>query len=137
MFVEFKQLRERLRFQKLKKSLCHFFFVSLQKSFAMNTQIFEQIRQLKRQIMPNEKLILFGSQARGDANEDSDWDLLVLLNKPKSERDDYDNYGWPFTEIGMPYGTYISPKIYTVAEWERQKPSLFYKFVEQDGIEIV
>jgi len=27
------------------------------------------------------KIILFGSRARGDAKEDSDWDLLVLVNK--------------------------------------------------------
>jgi len=103
----------------------------------MNTQIFEQIRQLKREIMPNEKVILFGSQARGDARPDSDWDLLILLNKPKKESDDFDNYSWPFTEMGWNYGAHISPIIRTTTEWEQQKPSLFYKFVQQDGIEIV
>jgi predicted nucleotidyltransferase len=45
----------------------------------MNREIFEQIRQLKRELIPNERLILFGSQARGDARPDSDWDLLLLL----------------------------------------------------------
>ena len=54
----------------------------------MNTQIFEQICQLKRQILPNEKVILFGSQARGNAKPDSDWDLLVLLDKDKKTRED-------------------------------------------------
>jgi len=111
--------------------------VFLQKSFVMNTQIFEQIRQLKREIMPNERVILFGSQARGDARPDSDWDLLILLNKDKRSFDaDYNKYGYPFTRMGWNYGTQISPQIYTTAEWERQKPSLFYKFIEQDGIEI-
>jgi len=33
----------------------------------MNRQIFKEIQALKRQILPNEKVILFGSQARGDA----------------------------------------------------------------------
>ena len=45
----------------------------------MNQQIFNEIQTLKRQILPNEKVILFGLQARGDARED--WDLLVLLDK--------------------------------------------------------
>jgi predicted nucleotidyltransferase len=40
----------------------------------MNQQIFNEIQTLKRKILPNEKLILFGSQARGDAREDSDYD---------------------------------------------------------------
>lgn len=103
----------------------------------MNAQMFEQIRQLKRQIIPSEKVILFGSRARGDEREDSDWDLLILLDKPSSATDDYDNYGFPFTEMGWNHGTYISPKIYTLAEWEKRRPSLFYKNVEQEGIEII
>jgi len=40
----------------------------------MNQQIFKEILSLKRQILPNGKVILFGSQARGDVHEDSDWD---------------------------------------------------------------
>jgi len=103
----------------------------------MNQQIFSEIQALKRQLLPNERLILFGSQARGDAREDSDWDLLVLLDKTASANDDYDNYGFPFTEMGWNNGVYISPKIYTFAEWERRKISPFYKNVEQEGIEII
>jgi predicted nucleotidyltransferase len=46
----------------------------------MDTQILENIRTLKRQLLPNDRMILFGSQARGDARPDSDWDLLVNHN---------------------------------------------------------
>ena len=45
----------------------------------MNQVIFNEIQALKRQLLPNEKVILFGSQARGDAREGADWDLLVVF----------------------------------------------------------
>jgi len=103
----------------------------------MNTQIFEQIRQLKREIMPNEKLILFGSQARGDARPDSDWDLLILLNKDKRNfSEDYDKYAYPFTEMGWNFGVAINPIFYTQKQWEQGKIFPLYRNITQDGIEI-
>jgi len=102
----------------------------------MNQQIFNEIQTLKRQILPNEKVILFGSQARGDARPDSDWDLLVLINKKgKNFIEDYNKYGYPFSEIGDKYGTYISVKVYTKKDWKIH-PSVLKYNVEQEGIEI-
>ena len=100
----------------------------------MNQQIFQEIQALKRQILPKEKVILFGSQARGDARPDSDWDLLVLLNRRKKVFEDEDIYGYPFAEIGLKYNTYISVKIYTENDWKKRKPTPFYKNVKQEGI---
>jgi len=86
----------------------------------MNQQIFKEIETLKRQILPTEKMILFGSQARGDAHDDSDWDLLVLLNKEKRNYiEDYDNYAYPFTELGLKYDVIMSIQLYTTKDWER------------------
>jgi len=103
----------------------------------MNQQIIKEIQTLKRELLPKERVILFGSQARGDAREDSDWDLLVLLNKEKrSYSDDYDNYAYPFVELGIKLDILISIQLLTIKDWEKQKPSIFYKNVEQEGIEI-
>ena len=87
-------------------------------------------------MLHNERLILFGSQARGDAREDSDWDLLVLIDKDKSNfSDDYDKYSYPFAELGFKHNTYMSAKVYTVKDW-KMYPSIFKYNVEQEGIEI-
>ncbi|MDR0873732.1 MAG: nucleotidyltransferase domain-containing protein [Prevotellaceae bacterium] len=103
----------------------------------MNQQIFDEIRTLKRQILPNEKVILFGSQARGDARPDSDWDLLVLLDKKTDITQEEDTeIGYPFTKLGWQYGIYISVLLYTINEWNKRKISPFYKNVTEDGIEI-
>ncbi|MDR3250820.1 MAG: nucleotidyltransferase domain-containing protein [Tannerella sp.] len=93
---------------------------------------------MKRELLPDERVILFGSQARGDARDDSDWDLLVLLNRDKKNFiEDSDKYAYPFTEMGFQHDVLINAKVFTEKEWQGQKPSLFYKNVEQDGIEIV
>jgi predicted nucleotidyltransferase len=104
----------------------------------MNQNILREIQALKRQLLPNERVVLFGSQARGDAHEGSDWDLLVLLNKKKRDFSvDYDNYAYPFAEIGLKYNTPISIQLFTIYDWERQKHSIFYKNIEQEGVDIV
>ena len=51
----------------------------------------------------NSSLLLYGSRARGDNRVDSDWDLLILLDKPKLSSQDYD-YGYPFRELGWDIG---------------------------------
>jgi len=102
----------------------------------MNHEIFREIQTLKRQLLPDEKVILFGSQARGDEREDSDWDLLILLNKDKKTQEDDDKFAFPFVMMGWKNGAYISVKLYTKKDWEIH-PSLLKYNVERDGIEIV
>lgn len=102
----------------------------------MNQQIFNEIKQLKNRLLPNEKVILFGSQARGDEHENSDWDLLILLNKENLTLEDDDKYAFPFVLMGWRHGTYISVKLYSKTEWEKRKASFFRYNVEKEGIEI-
>ena len=83
------------------------------------------------------KVILFGSQARGDAKEDSDWDILILLNKDKVELDDHDYISYPFFELGWNIDVQIHPILYTFKDWMERSFSPFYKNVEQEGIKLV
>ena len=75
----------------------------------MPTQSFiEQLRTLGKTVFFPRTLHLWLSQARGEAIEDSDWDLLILLNKEKREFEDFGRYASPFTEIGFDNNEYVS-----------------------------
>lgn len=64
------------------------------------------------------KAILFGSQARGTARDNSDWDILIILDKEKLMAADYDNITYPLTKLGWELGEEINPVMYTTKEWE-------------------
>ena len=114
------------------------FFVVLQqnsKKMSEKETILSSIRALGAKVLPKgARLILFGSQARNDAHEDSDWDLLILLNDKQLNNDTFGAYAYPFVELGWEYGTYFSPKIYTYSEWAKRKGTLFYDNVNREGM---
>lgn len=119
----------------------YFIFAAGKKNKEVNmekNQVIEQIKQVARKAVPTGgRLLLYGSQARGDAHEGSDWDLLIILDKPKIEQRDYDDVAFPFTYLGWGLGESIIPVIYTHEEWKRSSFLPFYKNVEQDKIVLI
>ena len=92
----------------------------------------DKIKRVALDVLPeHSKLYLYGSRARGDAREDSDWDILILLDKPKITLDDY-SVGYPFREAGWEMGEEINPQIYSKEEWRHYSFTPFYKNVEHD-----
>jgi predicted nucleotidyltransferase len=50
------------------------------------TQMINHIKQTAANVLPKgSTLYLYGSRARGDYHDDSDWDLLILLRYRKDE----------------------------------------------------
>jgi predicted nucleotidyltransferase len=43
-------------------------------------ELLAQVKRVVHEIEPDAEIILYGSRARGDAQPDSDWDLLILLD---------------------------------------------------------
>ncbi len=98
----------------------------------------EQIRTMGKQILPKgSHLWLYGSRARGTNRPDSDWDLLVLLNRPQNMIADFEQISYPLMELGFDQGQYFSVHTYSQQEWENMSFTPFYKNVEQDKIVLV
>jgi predicted nucleotidyltransferase len=102
-----------------------------------NNQILERIKQLALAVLPKgSSLWLYGSHARGDYRKNSDWDLLILLDKSKITSEDYD-LTYCFRELGWILGIEISSHIYSKNQWGNWSFLPFYKNVEQDKIILV
>ena len=102
-----------------------------------HADILYQIQQLGRQLLPKDAhLLLYGSRARGDYHEGSDWDLLILLNRPQ-EASDFQNIAYPIMELGFDMWEYFSVQTYSQEEWEAMSFLPYYKNVEQDKIVLV
>lgn len=104
----------------------------------IENNILSRIQSLGKEIIPADgHLYLYGSRARGDYRPDSDWDLLILLNKGEEEFSDFDNYSYPFIELGYELDTTISAHLYTIDKWDGMSFTVFYHNVEQDKILLV
>ena len=96
------------------------------------------IRECLAKNMPaNGKAILFGSQAKGTAREDSDWDILIILDKEELLPADYDNITYPLTMLGWNLGKEINPVMYSAKEWQKYRNTAFCKNVEREGIRLL
>ena len=104
---------------------------------ARKKQVMQEIGRTARSVAPLAKrVLLFGSQARGDAREDSDWDVLVLLDKDRIRLEDIDNISYPLRELGWELGEDINPVMYTAKEWEENSFTPFYHNVLNDAIRL-
>ena len=75
--------------------------------------------------------------ARGTEHEGSDWDVLILLDKPKVTLQDYDKYSYPLRELGWDIDEIINPVLFSQKEWEENHYTLFNHNVNKEGIAII
>jgi predicted nucleotidyltransferase len=80
------------------------------------------------------KVIMYGSQARGDATKYSDIDLVIILTSlDETTRRSVSDVTW---EVGFDAGKVISAMITTDAEMKYYAILPFYKNVKKEGIAV-
>lgn len=100
--------------------------------------IIKDVYNAVEKIFPNENpvVILFGSYARGDAAEDSDIDLMVLIN---ASREAISEHNWEMGEAAaemlLKYDVVVSPIVENKEYFDKNSDVLpFYKNIVKEGV---
>jgi predicted nucleotidyltransferase len=94
-----------------------------------------ELKERLTALYPVVRLILFGSAARGEMDEESDVDVLVLTNKPLDMKGQ-DAIVHEVFEINLSHDTNISVLITDLQNWEEGVFSVLpiRKEIEKEGI---
>ena len=104
---------------------------------ASNEYIIESIKKVARETLPpKSSLLLFGSRARHEEHANSDWDILIILDKPQLTSEDYD-YAYRFRVLGWDMNEELNPQVYSKKEWEDYSYTPFHQNVEQDKMVLI
>ena len=100
-------------------------------------ELLKRFKTLLSERLKGFELIAFGSRVRGDADEDSDLDVLVLIDEPRSDelREFVSDCAW---EAGVGSGIVLATVMRTREEWNRdpQPDSLFSLAVREEGVSV-
>ena len=85
-----------------------------------------------------EKMVMYGSCARGDYTEESDLDIAILTNCSRLEAKKYDDSLMDIvTDIAMDIGTNVQYVCIPKSEFDAKKTWYgYFKNIEKDGVTI-
>ena len=93
------------------------------------------IKSSVKKIDPEATVILYGSFARGDYSQNSDLDILILIDKDNLSREDKKRLKYPLYDIEFETGRIISPLVVSRNDWEfRHRITPFYENVKREGV---
>lgn len=97
--------------------------------------ISQKIKNRIKEMNPEAIVILFGSHAKGQSHKDSDWDILILLNQPKVNRNVEKEYREAMYEIELIIDEPISTFVFSLSDWEQKhKMTPLYENIKREGI---
>ena len=100
-----------------------------------DTNIAGLIRSRIKKQDPNAEVILFGSHARGQASDESDWDILILIDHPKKNRAMENKYRDELFMLELEIGEPISTFVYSKSDWEtKYLHTPLYQNIKNEGL---
>jgi predicted nucleotidyltransferase len=94
-----------------------------------------QIKNVIKQTDPTAVAILYGSRATGKARKDSDWDILILVDKSTVSIKDEQLFRENLYDLELETGEAISTFAYAKDDWNtRLSVTPLYQAVKQNGI---
>ena len=92
-----------------------------------------EIKNAVLSVDENAEIILFGSRARDDYKEDSDWDVLVLTKKDEDDFSSKRLIRDALYELELSSGEIITSIIRSKIFWNRLRSTPLYWEVQKDG----
>ena len=97
--------------------------------------LFQRIKNSVNVTAPGATIVLYGSYARGDNRNDSDLDVLILVDKENVTVPETKNITYPLYEIEFDTGIIISPLVLSKKKWEaKHHITPFYENVRREGL---
>lgn len=79
------------------------------------------------------QVVLFGSQARNEAKEDSDFDILIVLSANFNYYQEVHKISEFISNLCLEYNVLISCCFTTTQKW-KQENSAFYRNIRREGV---
>jgi len=100
-----------------------------------DVELLKRCKKAIRQVVPDADVILYGSRARGDANEYSDYDILILVNCPANIALET-KFVEQIFPLELDSGAVLTLMTYSRQQWDtplyRAMP--FHENVDRDGV---
>lgn len=109
--------------------------IDLWKSSAADVELLRRCKKAIRRVVPDADVILYGSRARGDAHDYSDYDILIIVNGPVDMRlkEKILDHVYP---LELETGAILTLFTYSKQKWDsplyRAMP--FHKNVDREGV---